>query len=113
MMTCRRRERGFFLLDIAVGLGLVVVLMAVLITSTAQNRRAALATAQRQAAFGAAEEAMVALNMGSATRGARVEELSDAPAPRGWRWVRVRVAHEWGEAALDGLAPQSSVEAEP
>lgn len=99
------RGRGYFIVDVAFGLALVGVLIALLTAAVSQSRRASKALAAQREAVAAVELALAEMQAGGdAGEGIRVEAL-DAEAPEGWRWVRVTAEVASREAGLVGLVP--------
>ena len=104
-------RRGFFLLDVLMGLALLGIIALVLAVALSRERRAAGTLAASRSATRSAEAALIELQAGrQPARPGAGEKLAIRPttgpaAPAGYRWIKVDVTVENQHAVLVGLAP--------
>jgi type II secretory pathway pseudopilin PulG len=113
-------RRGFTLVDTMLGLALVAGMLVLLAVDLEQHRRTTGRLAQRRAALNLAEQVLTDLQAGRPAPSqdgglaVRVAEVpSPAAAPKGGRWVEVRVTGPAGAQSLIGLVGASRAEGRP
>jgi len=109
--AARWNRDGFVLLDLMTGLFLMAVLAAVLFVGVQTRAKAAARLAESRAAVRSAEAALGELQSGEknplprAGVAVRVIDEPSAPAPSGYRWVRVEATCARKTAELCGVVP--------
>jgi type II secretory pathway pseudopilin PulG len=107
------KRTGFLIIDLLTGLLLLAVLSAVLFVAMQTRAKAAARLAETRAALRGAEAALGELQAGAAHPSpragieVRVIEDREAPAPTGWKWVRVDATCAGKTASLRGVVPVS------
>jgi hypothetical protein len=99
------RCHGIFILDALLGLFLIVAVAAALGAVVANQRRAAIQTADRRAAARLAETALTNLQIRQSDHSGVAVKHIDAPAPTGWVWVQATGQSGSRTATLTGLVP--------
>jgi prepilin-type N-terminal cleavage/methylation domain-containing protein len=110
--TRSSRSRGVTLIEMTVGLALLGVMILLLTSLVAQQRRGSDRLDRQRGAVRLAERGMSRLERGLSLETPpsepdsswRVSPLSES-APQGLRWVRLEAIHRDAQASLIGLVP--------
>ena len=105
-------RRGFAMADVVLGMSILAVLSAAFFISVHQQRRGSERLADTRGAAWDAEYALAVMQSGRQADGLQnvhVESISDADAPAGNIWVRVRAERNGRSATLVGLVPRDAV----
>jgi type II secretory pathway pseudopilin PulG len=114
-ITSRRHHRkrnGYVAADAVIALAIVLILLGVLGTSVARQRRGGERLADSRAAIRLAEETITAMQTGAAPPAARegmtvqlrtAQPPQDLPPPSGSTWVDVVVSYNGRSSSLSGL----------
>ena len=100
-------KRGFFLVDMLLGLGIVVILALALAVVVAQERRALQQMEHRRMAQRVAEGVLSDLQTGHTTAPNLQIHVSVVPGnpPAGYEWCKVQATDNGQQATLIGLVP--------
>ncbi|MBC7782882.1 MAG: hypothetical protein H7144_03505 [Burkholderiales bacterium] len=100
-------RRGFMFLDVLIALMIVGAAAGMLVVAGSRIDRAVRTLDDTRAAQRLATETLIAMQHGTAAPGSdgriAIEEIKEAPAPIGWRWVTINCQLGRGKAALTGL----------
>ncbi len=107
-------KRGFFLIDITIGLAVIVALALTLALVSGQERRALQRMEQRRTAQRVAEDVLSDLQTGHAAAArpnieTQVSLVPGDPPAAGYVWCKVQVIDNGQQAALIGLVPAKAV----
>lgn len=103
------RQRGFLMMDIFIGLGVIIILAMVVGMSIVATGKSVQSLADHRAAVRDAERVLTMLQQGEAVDHG-VEPL-DSEAPKGMTWVRVEAMVKGRRAQLVGIVPTRVMEA--
>src|SRR3954471_20421471 len=118
-MTRRRAihlRSGFFLTDLVVGIGILVILTLVLTTAAAQYRRGSQKLADSRQAVRLAEQVMLSLQSDqkppAAADGDNIDIVplpETRGLPQGCVWIRVQTRHSGHTAELIGVVKSDAI----
>lgn len=105
------RQRGFLMMDIFIGLGVIIILAMVVGMAIVATGKSVQSLADHRAAVREAERVLTQLQQGKTVN--HPVKVLEADGPKGMTWVRVEATVEGRSAQLVGIVPTRVMEGRP